>query len=72
MANPTMNERRARVNSAPVLISVASAAELLDVSQKSIRRRIAEDKLTGYRVGPRSLRVNLDEVLALARPLGAA
>ncbi len=51
---------------------IASAAESVDVSQKTIRRRIAEGSLTGYRMGPRILRVDLNELDALMRPIPTA
>lgn len=54
------------------LISMSTAAELLGCSTKTIRRRIADGSLTGYRVGPRNLRVDQAEVEALARPIPAA
>ena len=54
------------------LASLADAAEQLGCSPKTIRRYIAAGTLTGYRVGPRNLRVDLAEVEALARPIPAA
>jgi excisionase family DNA binding protein len=50
-------------------ITCREAAERLHVSPKSIRRRIAEGDLTGYRIGPKALRVDAAEVEALARPV---
>lgn len=47
--------------------SIANAAELLDVNPKTIRRWISAGRLTGYRVGPRIIRVDLTELEALAR-----
>lgn len=54
------------------LTSLADAAETLGCSPKTIRRYIAAGTLTGYRVGPRNLRVDAAEVEALARPIPAA
>ncbi len=48
-----------------------AAAERLGVSRKTIRRRISDGSLTGYRIGGRLLRVDLDEVDALVRPIPA-
>lgn len=42
------------------LASIAQTAELLGVSQKTIRRRIADGTLTAYRSGPRLVRIDLD------------
>lgn len=48
---------------------LATAAEYLSVTPKTIRRMISRGELTGYRIGPRTLRVDLNEVQALARPI---
>lgn len=42
-----------------------SAADRIGVSEKTLRRWIAEGRLRGYRLGPRMLRVDADEVDAL-------
>lgn len=44
-----------------VLVSLAVAAESLGVSVKTLRRRISDGTVHGYRVG-RLIRVDLDEV----------
>lgn len=43
------------------LVALAVAAEELSVSVKTVRRRIADGTVTGYRVG-RLIRVDLDEL----------
>jgi excisionase family DNA binding protein len=48
------------------------AATHADVSTRTLRRYIAHGRLTGYRVGPRLLKVDLDEVDRLARPIPTA
>ena len=53
-------------------ISLADAAEYLGVSTKTIRRYIASGRLTGYRTGPRLLRVDMTELDALLRPIPTA
>ena len=52
--------------------SIDRAAEIGDVSPKTIRRRIADGSLTGYRFGPRIIRVDLDEVESLFTPIPTA
>ncbi len=47
------------------LVSIAAAANYLDVCQKTIRRRISDGTLTGYRLGRRTIRVDLDELDAM-------
>lgn len=56
----------------PRLASIAEAAAYVRCSSKTIRRRIAEGSLTGYRFGPRAIRVDLDEVDRLLRPIPSA
>lgn len=48
---------------------LAAAAEYADCSTKTVRRRIADGSLTGYRFGPRIIRVDLNEVDALLSPI---
>lgn len=43
------------------LVDLAAAADELSVSVKTVRRRIADGTVTGYRVG-RLIRVDLDEL----------
>jgi excisionase family DNA binding protein len=45
--------------------SLALGAETLDVSERTIRRMIAGGVIKGYKVGPRLVRVDLDEIEAL-------
>ena len=51
------------------LVALEDAAEYASVSPKTIRRRIADGTLTGYRLGPRLLRVDLNELDATFRPI---
>lgn len=53
------------------LASIAGAAEYGACSEKTIRRRIADGSLTGYRMGPRLIRVDLNELDQLLRPIPA-
>ena len=54
------------------LVSIDQAARLVDVSPRTIRRRIADGSLAGYRFGPRVIRVDLDEVESLLTRIPAA
>ena len=54
------------------LMTLSAAAELLACNEKTLRRYISAGDLRGYRIGPRSLRVELAEVEALARPIPTA
>ena len=45
-------------------VTIAQAAEILNQSVKTVRRRISDGTLPAYRIGPRLIRVrveNLDE-----------
>lgn len=44
------------------LATLAEAANTYGVSVKTIRRRISDGTVTGYRVGPRLIRVDLNEL----------
>lgn len=50
-------------------IRLQTAAEIHSVHEVTIRRWIEAGLLTGYRVGPHAIRVDLAEVHALARPI---
>lgn len=41
---------------------MAEAADLVSVSPRTIRRYIAAGRLTAYRVGPRIIRLDADQV----------
>lgn len=51
--------------------SLADAAEYVGCSERHLRRLIARGDLTGYRLG-RLIRVDLDELDALLKPIPAA
>jgi len=53
------------------LASIANAAEYLDISTKTARRRIADGTITAYRVG-RLLKVDLNQLEALLEPIPTA
>jgi excisionase family DNA binding protein len=53
-------------------LTLKQAASFYGVSERTLRRRIAEGLLPAYRVGPRSIRVTADDVAALARPIPTA
>jgi excisionase family DNA binding protein len=56
----------------PPLISIGAAAEQIAVSKRTIRRMIADGRLTGYRVGSKMIRLDVDELRRLARPIPTA
>lgn len=54
------------------LVDLHTAAAILGLSHWTIRRRIANGDLPGYRFGPRTLRVRRSQVLALGTPVPSA
>jgi len=46
----------------PDWVTIATAAERLGLSAKSIRRRIADGTLPAYRVGPRLIRLDAADI----------
>ena len=51
-------------------VSVAEAADYLQVTTRTIRQMIADGRLTGYRSGTRLVRVDLNEIDAAMVPFG--
>ncbi|MCV6982987.1 helix-turn-helix domain-containing protein [Mycolicibacterium pulveris] len=52
--------------------TIKQAADHHGLSEKTIRRYIAEGRLVAYRVGKRSIRVDRESLIRLATPLGGA
>lgn len=46
----------------PDWVTIAAAAKRLGLSTKSVRRRIADGTLPAYRIGPRLIRLDSDDV----------
>lgn len=51
------------------LVRIVAAAEYADCSTRTIRRYVAEGRITAYRFGPRLVKIDLDEIDALTEPL---
>jgi len=54
------------------LATLAAAAEQLCVCTRTVRRLISSGQLTGYRIGSRAIRIDLNEVDQIARPIPTA
>lgn len=54
------------------MITQQQAAEHLGVTDRTVRQMIADGRLRGYRVGPRLIRLRLDEVESALQPIGGA
>jgi excisionase family DNA binding protein len=53
-------------------VTVAHGAQKYGLSDRTVYRYIASGLLPAYRVGPRMLRIDLDDLERLARPVQAA
>jgi len=52
------------------LESLAFAAQYANVHPRTIRRYIASGRLNAYRVGPRLIKIDLNELEAIFEPVG--
>lgn len=53
-------------------VGLSEAADYYGISQRSIRRLIAEGQLPAYRVGKRQIRIKVSDLDALATPIPSA
>lgn len=56
----------------PPRLSIQQAADAFGVSTKSIRRWVADGRISAYRIGSRTIRIDRDSLLAMQKPMGAA
>ena len=54
----------------PARVSIQQAALFLGLSEKTIRRWIADGHIKAYRLGARTIRVDRESLLALQKPMG--
>jgi excisionase family DNA binding protein len=66
---PPANRRERRH---PELIGLQEAADYCDVSYRTVRRWIADGRLSAVRVGPRLLKVSIADLDAICQPVGGA
>lgn len=60
---------RGRQDASPSVITQAEAADRLGVTDRTIRRWVAEGRIRAYRVGPRLVRVDSGDVDAMLAPI---
>lgn len=65
----TTNHRGAGRVPRRTLISLEAASQYADVSERTVRRWITSGRLTGYRVGVKLLRVDVDELDTMIAPV---
>ena len=56
----------------PVYLSLEEAAEVMSLSVKTIRRRIADGTIPAYQCGRRPIRIRLDDLEAALRRIPSA
>ena len=56
----------------PVYLSLEEAAEVMSLSVKTIRRRIADGTIPAYQCGRRPIRIRLDDLEDALRPIPSA
>lgn len=56
----------------PVYLSLEEAAEVMSLSVKTIRRRIADGTIPAYQCGRRPIRTRLDDLEAALRRIPSA
>lgn len=68
--NADMKRQSGTTRNGKVYITQREAADALGVCDRTVRRMIAAKRLNAYRLGPRMIRLRLDEVEAALRPIG--
>ncbi len=66
------SSRKVRVQTAPenaALVTIQEAAKTVSVTERTVRNWISSGLLTGYRFGPKIIRINRTELLGLATPV---
>lgn len=53
-------------------VSLQEAAEHLGVTDRNIRKMMADGRLTGYRIGKSRIRLDVNEIDAAMKPVGGA
>jgi len=56
----------------PTYVSLDQAADMMSLSVKTIRRRIADGTIPAYKCGKRPIRIRLDELEAALRQIPTA
>ena len=59
-------------NTVGSFISLRKAADMLDVSVRTLRRRVASGELPAFRSGRRIIRIRIDDVEKMLRRVPAA
>lgn len=69
LINPVLNDIERSSLLQEVTYSVAEAAIVLNLSEKTVRRYLEQGRLVGYRVGPKLIKIPWSSIMALLAPL---
>jgi excisionase family DNA binding protein len=64
--------RRLAARGKSPFVTQVEAAEYLGVTDRTIRQMIADGRLRAYQLGPRVIRLRLDEIEAAMQPVDSA
>ncbi len=64
--------RRLAARGKSPFVTQVEADEYLGVTDRTIRQMIADGRLRAYQLGPRVIRLRLDEIEAAMQPVGSA
>jgi excisionase family DNA binding protein len=53
----------------PARPTIAQTAAYLNINEKTVRARLADGTLRGYRIGPKLIRIDRESILSLAQPI---
>ncbi len=53
-------------------VTLDAGAEYLGISRKTLRRLVSSGQITGYRAGPRLIRLDISEIDAMLAPIPTA
>ena len=67
-----MTDKNLAAKKLPVYLSLEEAAEVMSLSVKTIRRRVADGTIPAYQCGKRPIRIRLDELEAALRRIPSA
>ncbi len=68
----TRDRREVITRTGRVYITLKEAAEVLCITDRTVRNMVADGRLRAYRLGPRVVRLRLDEVESALVPMGNA
>lgn len=53
----------------PTLVTQTEAADILGVTSRTVRTMICDGRLRGHKIGRRAVRLHLEDVVAVLKPM---